>query len=91
MLAVGNLRSVWTVIPAELEGFQDLQNRFAQYFGRSWKDLMVGGERPYPYHRDWNAYLAVEGMRAYISLTTLPDLFKELHSKNMQIVQTIIG
>ncbi len=91
MVAVGNLRSIWTIAPDEIEDFTDLQNRFGQYFGRSWEDVMVGGNRPYSYYRDWDAYLAVEGMKENGSLMLLPDLSKDLITEKKEIYQTIIG
>lgn len=94
VVAVGNLKDVWTLTPEEIEEIGDmagLEERFARHFGYSWAEVMAGGDRPFPYHRDWDAYLAVEGMKKYPFLLTLPDLMQDLSSREIKVYQTIFG
>ncbi|OAT85207.1 hypothetical protein [Desulfotomaculum copahuensis] len=94
VVAVGSLKDVWTLTPEEMEGIEDmagLEDRFARRFGFPWTAVMTGGDRPFPWHRDWDAYLAVQDMKKYPFLLTLPDLMQDLSSRGIKVYQTIIG
>ncbi|HHW43302.1 hypothetical protein GFC01_03035 [Desulfofundulus thermobenzoicus] len=91
MVAVGNLKEVWLMEPEEIGDMAVLEGRFKRHFSHPWAGVMVGGDRPFAYQRDWDAYVAVEGLQNPAGLLTLPDLLNRLAARQAKIYRTIIG
>jgi hypothetical protein len=62
VVAVGSLTKVWVDFPEEFADMESLTGRFEQFFGRGWREVMLGGDRPFAYHRGWEAYFGVAGL-----------------------------
>ncbi|MHB1042543.1 MAG: hypothetical protein ACYC0Q_06870 [Eubacteriales bacterium] len=62
VVAVGNLHGIWLDMPGSFSGREDLARSFEAFFNRPWGDVMLGGDMPYSFHKDWDAYVAVSGL-----------------------------
>lgn len=69
MIAVGTLDRIWLDVPEEMDDMDTLAREFEKYFEARWEDVMVGGDRPFVYHKDWEAYFAVTGLKPVSGLT----------------------
>lgn len=58
---MGNIHKIW--LADECEDMETLATRFALNFDQKWSDVMVGANKPFSYHQDWNAYIAVLDMK----------------------------
>lgn len=68
MVAVGDLQRIWLDIPVDIEDMEMLAGEFENFFGARWKDVMVGGDKPFVYHKDWEAYFSVTGLKPVTGL-----------------------
>lgn len=90
---MGNLDAIWTDVPVDIDGLAQLKKAFAAFFGHNWADVMAGAENPYPYHRDWDAYVAVTDFILYRG-PTVPDLTGSSNpgeSSRYNIINVIAG
>lgn len=83
MVAVGSLKKIWLDVP-EAGDMEELAREFENYFGARWEDVMVGGDRPFVFHKDWEAYFAVTGLKP-VSDLTLSRLPAEARQFNITI------
>ncbi|MBM7854838.1 hypothetical protein JOC37_001216 [Desulfohalotomaculum tongense] len=70
---MGNLDAVW-LLTEEAGDMKDLQAQFGQYFREKWHRVVMGAEKSFDYHRDWNAYFSVSGFRECAENLYLSDL-----------------
>ncbi|HUW64687.1 MAG TPA: hypothetical protein VMW83_08320 [Spirochaetia bacterium] len=86
---MGDLERTWTGVPEELNDFDQLKKEFAAVFQRDWEQVMVGAGEPFSFHRDWNAYLGISGLREHRQV--LADLTRRLREEGYRIFNTIVG
>ncbi|MTI81002.1 MAG: hypothetical protein FH758_08970 [Firmicutes bacterium] len=43
----------------ELESMEELKKHFADRFKFTWNHVMLGADKPFSHHKDWNAYFSV--------------------------------
>jgi|GEM_PF-4810177 len=58
-------------------GPKDAGRFFFTIFGSRWEEVLVGAEKPFPYHRDWRAYFAVSELAGCARELFLADLLAE--------------
>lgn len=87
---MGSLSRIWVDFPGDFPDMESLAGRFAQFFGRGWRDVMVGGDKPFAYHLGWEAYFAVAGL-IQCDGPTLTDLVADFKERDVVMVNIIIG
>lgn len=65
---MGSLGQIWLDVPG-VDNMETLAQEFEKIFGARWEDVMMGGDKPFVYHKDWEAYFAVAGLRPVSGLT----------------------
>ena len=89
MVAVGSLVKIWVNFPEDFVDMESLSNRFEQFFGRGWREVMVGGDRPFAYHLGWEAYFALAGLCKRDG--TLSTLITDFKGQGIETYNIIIG
>ena len=81
MVAVGNLGKIWMEVPEDAEDMETLAGEFKECFGVRWDDVVLGGEKPFVYHKDWEAYFSVAGLKPVsgLKLSQLPRQAKQFN------------
>ncbi|MTI85550.1 MAG: hypothetical protein FH756_17055 [Firmicutes bacterium] len=81
MVAVGSLGKIWMEVPEDAEDMETLSGEFAAFFGARWEDVMVGGDKPFVYHKDWEAYFSVTGLKPVsgLKMSQLPSRAKQFN------------
>ena len=90
MVAVGSLVKIWVNFPEDFVAMESLSNRFEQFFGRGWREVMVGGDRPFAYHLGWEAYFALAGLSKRDG-PTLSTLVTDFKGQGIETYNIIIG
>ena len=81
MVAVGSLGKIWMEVSEDVEDMETLSGEFETFFGARWEDIMVGGDKPFVYHKDWEAYFSVTGLKPVsgLKLSQLPPQAKQFN------------
>lgn len=85
---MGDLVGVRTDVP-DSDDFDQLKREFGDFFQRDWAEVMVGAKEAFSFHRDWNTYLGVSGLRKY--QVVLAGLTRKLREDGYRIYNTIFG